>query len=399
MKRLYYRLILVITFLLVAGNIPAVAEGVDIHGFISQGYLKTDQNNYLAETDDGSFQFNEMGINFTTFATSKLKVGCQFFARDIGDVGNDEIYINWAFAEYTYKNWLRMRAGILKQAFSFYNPIRDFDSLRTSIFLPSATYNEWLRDGFDKMKGVELFGSLNLGSMGMLEYRFQAGVAPISLDSGTAKYLTNISSSNLKTLTAANSDANYCGQFIWNTPLEGFRAGVSYIYTSLSYEGTIDIDLANYGRPGIVLTDIPISIDVTSDVYMFSLEYIFNNLKISFENYWTIGESKSLTSLDPNPSKRDNDSKKPYYISVGYRFNDWFEAAYYYSDYEGDDDSAGDANELVDHCLSLRFDINYNWIAKLEAHVMEGEFGVSADDDGHRYSEWMLFAAKLSYAF
>ena len=123
---------------LIATTLPAVAGDVDIHGFISQGFLQTDKNNYLAKPENGSFQFNEMGINFTTYVADDLKMGCQFFARDLGPVGNDDVTINWAFAEYTYRNWLGLRAGLIKMVFGFHNDTRDFDSLRTSIFLPSS---------------------------------------------------------------------------------------------------------------------------------------------------------------------------------------------------------------------------------------------------------------------
>jgi hypothetical protein len=34
------------------------ADNVAIHGFVSQGYLKSDANNFLANSDKGSFQFN-----------------------------------------------------------------------------------------------------------------------------------------------------------------------------------------------------------------------------------------------------------------------------------------------------------------------------------------------------
>ena len=32
---------------------------IDIHGFISQGFLKSDRNNFYAKTEDGTFRFNE----------------------------------------------------------------------------------------------------------------------------------------------------------------------------------------------------------------------------------------------------------------------------------------------------------------------------------------------------
>jgi hypothetical protein len=36
---------------------------VAFHGFLSQGFLATSDYNYLGDTEDGSFQFTEVGVN------------------------------------------------------------------------------------------------------------------------------------------------------------------------------------------------------------------------------------------------------------------------------------------------------------------------------------------------
>ena len=98
------------------GNIQAEASSdVDIHGFISQGYLKSENNTlWFTDTEDGTFQFNEMGINFMTNVSDGLQLGMQFFARDLGELGNDEIVVDWAYADYFYRKWLGIRAGKIK---------------------------------------------------------------------------------------------------------------------------------------------------------------------------------------------------------------------------------------------------------------------------------------------
>ena len=371
------------------GISPATAENVNIHGFISQGYLKTNQNNYLAETDDGSFQFNEMGINFTTFVSADLKVGCQFFARDLGDVGNDEISVNWAFAEYTYRNWLGLRAGILKFSMGFYNDIRDFDSLRTPIFLPPSVYDEWLRDGLNNVKGIELFGSLRFGPLGILKYQFQTGIGSVPPNSGTEKFLTEVGPKHLESLSLLEPENSYDVRLIWKTPVDGLRFGASYDHSGAHYEGK---------APG---SDISIDVKKT-DLFIFSAEYIYRNLKIVAENYWNISDIHTEITFNGTllpPINSSVDVKDVYYVSMGYQFADWVEASYYYSRSLGTDESIKEFNELKDHCISLRFNINYYWIAKLETHIMDGKYGVWPDDDGHTYNEWLLFAAKVSYSF
>ena len=40
-------------------------ESTQIHGFVSQGFIKSTDNNYLGQSERGSFEFTEVGINFT----------------------------------------------------------------------------------------------------------------------------------------------------------------------------------------------------------------------------------------------------------------------------------------------------------------------------------------------
>jgi len=368
----------------------AMAEDVQIHGFISQGYLKTDKNNYLADTDDGTFQFNEMGINFTTYATQRLKIGCQFFARDLGSVGNDDMVVNWAFAEYNFRNWLGLRAGLIKIPFGFYNDTRDYDSLRTAIFLPSSVYYEYFRDGTNNLKGIEIFGSQSIGILGMLKYQLLTGETQIPLDSGTAELVSKILYPDMDII---NMDVGpvYTANLQWLTFVDGLRLGFTYSKTDYTYEGI------NNGT-------IDVKFKATSQQWSsISIEYVWNNLVIAAENYMSkrdadieYSTSNGLIAKSDADIDQKNDS---YYIRLSYRFTDWLESGYYYSKYIQDPDLSGDKNKNREQCLSFRFDINPYWLFKLETHLMDGKFGVKPDNDGHTYDEWMLYAAKMTFMF
>lgn len=57
------------------------ANKVDIHGFVSQGFIYSTGNNFMADsTEDGSFEFNELGINFATNVEEDIRVGMQLFS-------------------------------------------------------------------------------------------------------------------------------------------------------------------------------------------------------------------------------------------------------------------------------------------------------------------------------
>jgi len=128
-------------FILYAANIQAMEVdllgGIDIHGLISQGFLKSDDNNFLAnDSEDGTFQYNDMGINFSKKLTEQIRLGLQLFARDLGDIGNDDVELDWAFADYRWKDWLGLQVGKIKFPHGLYGETRDIDALRTNILLP-----------------------------------------------------------------------------------------------------------------------------------------------------------------------------------------------------------------------------------------------------------------------
>src|SRR5512136_2771125 len=85
---------------------------LQIHGFASQGYLRSNHYDYLdAETEKGTVEFNEFGLNVTSNLTDRLHLGIQLLARDLGISGNDAVTIDWAFGDYRYRNWFGLRVG------------------------------------------------------------------------------------------------------------------------------------------------------------------------------------------------------------------------------------------------------------------------------------------------
>ncbi len=80
-------IIFMISLFISFGDMNAAEHEVDIHGFISQGYIKSSEYNYIvSDSEDGSFQFNEFGINFTSNLTDDIHMGMQLIARDLGDL-------------------------------------------------------------------------------------------------------------------------------------------------------------------------------------------------------------------------------------------------------------------------------------------------------------------------
>ena len=379
-------------YLFSAQHLQAMNENMEIGGFISQGFLQTDKNNYLADTSDGSFQFNEMGLYFSSTLSANLRVGLQFFARDLGDIGNDEIGINWAFAEYQWFEWLGLRAGLIKFPVGFFNESRDMDMLRTFVFLPSGVYNEYFRDGVDNEKGVQLFGNINLNKAGILEYQFQYGGVDIPSDSGTSKFYREVTG-QLDSVTQITVDSVFGTHLVWNLPVDGLRVKGFYATTNYEMEGT------NFLGPIVVDTS-------KAEWITFSVAYVFGNFSTAAE-YYTNTNKMAVFNGDRSVQilPRDTTTSVGYYASVSYRCNDWLELGTYYSSYENDDDLKTNddeeraKNELKEIVIAARFDINSNWVAKLECHKMDGLFGVEQDGNKALDEDWFLYTAKLTYFF
>jgi hypothetical protein len=166
-----------------------------------------------------------------------------------------------------------------------------------------------------------------------------------------------------------------------------------------------------------------------------SMEYAIGDLVISGEysrnkyDFWAGGDVFEAMKSSSNPILKtiaDRTSHKEletegYYGSVSYRFTDWLEVGTYYSVYYADrDDKDGDLNEtednritagyqdhdawLKDLCLSFRFDINQNWVFKLEGHKMDGAAILMKEinyvgDKLQTEDDWYLGAAKLTFSF
>ncbi len=202
---------------------------VDIHGFVSQGYMLTSENNYLTYSRRGSAEFTEVGLNFTKTLGDDFRVGMQLFTRDLGPVGNYKPQFDWFYLDYHFRDWLGLRAGRTKLPFGLYNEDSDIDQARVPILLPQSVYPIASRDFLLAQTGLELYGRVPIGVAGTLDYRLYGGT--IFLDS-TALALAGA--------TIREIDVPYLagGRLMWETPLDGLRAGGSLQALR------IDLDLA-----------------------------------------------------------------------------------------------------------------------------------------------------------
>ncbi|MBU0996044.1 MAG: hypothetical protein KJ737_26410 [Proteobacteria bacterium] len=433
--------VFIITIILISCSVSmAVDNDIHIHGFISQGFLQTDHNQFIQNSENGTFQFNEMGLNFNTQITDDLHLGIQFFASDFGDIGNDKITVNFARASYYYRQWLSFHAGINKVAFGLHGDTRDLDMIRPTIFLPSGVYPESFRDCLNSAKGLEFRGNWRptmpefQDILGEFNYTIQCGIMDINKESGVGRVLAKAFHTDSE---YSESDTAINMIFNWEPPVPGLRLIGQYAKFGYNLGGkTInDIfwqsrkedalsDMAPTINPeSISVTNIPVDYDGYIEEILFGFEYSWQDLVFSFEHVKHIHDFDITVDVLFLPDTTlpitvpfENNSVGFYYM-FSYRHTDWLKFGAYYSVfYPNEEDKKGNGLGTnagrpdyfawqKDSCLSFRFDFNRNCSLKLEGHYLDGcaqlddTVKIEPDEYFETNRYWYLFAAKISYNF
>lgn len=373
---------------------------IAVHGFVSQGYLHSSHNNYQAVySENGSLQFNELGINFSTEPLPDLRIGIQLLSRDQGVLGNNEIDIDWGYADYRWKDSLGFRVGKIKLPLGLYNEVRDLDMLRTSVLLPQGVYDESFRDVITAAYGVGAYGHKDLRGAGGLDYDFVVGTLDIDDDGGVAR---GAESGGFLDIRAFNVNELYSGGLRWNSPGDMLALKTSFAWSSLDADAVTTMPLS-FGPGPPIPAGTPVTIELKDTrIVIYSAEYARGDLVVSSE-LMNIRRTDS-TSLLPGESTVRTEG---YHVNASYRFNALFELGGYYSVYypNADDKSGATFGDdyfrawLKDFAISTRFDLSDSFILKLETHVMDGAAQVSRLENSEFERDWYLFALKVTFTF
>jgi hypothetical protein len=364
-----------------------------VHGFVSQGFIKTTDNNYLAESERGSFEFTEAGINVTKRLTDDLKLGVQLFTRDLGPVGNYDARFDWFYLDYRFYDWLGIRAGRTKLPFGLYNETSDIDAARVPVLLPQSLYPTTNRDYLLAQTGGELYGNIPLGPAGQLEYRLYGGT--IFFDAGDSG--DQIGEVSVPYLAG--------GRLMWLTPVEGLQLGGS------AQALRLDID---YVPPPEVLEPLEMAGELPADfsgtvhasipavLAVGSIEYAAYDFLVAAEySRWFL----SLESDVPAALPEAHVTSERGYVMTSYRLASWFTPGVYYSVLFRDvNDRHGRDAYQHDVALTLRYDINPYWLVKVEGHYMRGTAILDpvlndATPRDELTQDWGVFLAKTSAFF
>jgi hypothetical protein len=358
---------------------PDNPSAVDVHAFVSQGFIKSTSHDYLVDSSSGSFEFSEAGINFTSQLTDRLSVGLQLFAYDLGSLGTFDVRADWFYLDYRLKDWFGIRAGRVKLVFGLYNDISDIDAARTPVLLPESIYPQSNRYFLLGVTGGEVYGFVNLNRAGALDYHIIGGAIPVELPSQIGE-----------PEQASNLDVPYlaAGRLMWETPLDGLRLGVTLAVLKVN-ENVV------FAPMPPMSTMPPLGIKDLEYAGVGSIEYVGHDFLVAAE----IGSSRSVvTDNQPAVYPQGTTVSLGGYGMVDYRVARWLQPGVYYSvDYPNRNVTSGSQNFQDDLSGTLRFDINNFWIVKLEAHYMHGTAALGPTPMGD--PNWGLFLLKTTAYF
>ena len=404
-----YRPLLTATVLLLLMTNPTtaatLANSLQLHGFASQGYIDSHNNNFLAHSRSGSIKMTDIGVNLNWQPLQSLRLGAQGYYRNLGDYNENSVVLDWGVIDYQLWDFLGIRAGKGKMPLGLYNEVRDSPYLLPMVFLPQSIYDESRRDSNLAYIGGGIYGNISCGSFGDLDYHLFSGETDFPDESQLEKNneISVISAINRnKALPASKqnplipasydslereSDDLYGGALVYNTPF-GLRVSGTLLHSKASiYLNGTSTAIGNT----LIHKRFVLSMEYSSERWLFVSEYSETDRTTSMF---------STTSLD-GPSQS-------WYVMTCYSpFESWTFSVLYDEFYRMKHDKHSDDRPQSapytgwrkDMGASVRYDISEWCNLKLEYHYIDGaamQLSV-INDDPKRY--WTYFAARLSVVF
>lgn len=399
--------------LLACAATASAADDIQIHGYISQGYLYSRGNNYLDETKEGSPGFTEVGFNVTASPADRVTLGLAMSAQDLGRYGNLQPGIDWAYGRYELPkkiSWLdaSVSVGRLKMGYGLYGDQVDLDMTRSAVFLPQVVYSPVYRDLFLAADGVQGQVSISAGSLGSFDISAltghnnvtdkQVGLAELFVEPFQAGgSVTQVDKAEVKRAHMFN--------VVWNTPVDGLRFKSSLLHAE-------DVNTAGHGfaRIGLGATgDFTWACNIKS--YWASVtgaEFQHGDWTFAAEYFKQIAPvDVVMTSSVPSPAL--NFRSRTYYtvdagyLTTAYRFNRSWEgvvtlSAANTSDENSATDDSGDWHRGIS--TAVRWDVTDHFLLKAEHQYNYGRnLPSSTDNPDGQEKVWHLFAVKATYDF
>ncbi len=381
---------------------------VQIHGFLSQGYIYSSGNEYLQGSDSGgSFDFSEAAINFLYRPADRLFLSGQFISRNFGDAhGNEkDIDIDYLFASANLfassTDEFTAHLGKIKTTYGIFNNSRNIPFTHVGIISDQTLYSEY--DRYMTLYGTGI----------SLDYKHRASFGDFRVIYQNAK-LSDDKKDALSTYPGIDPDSV--------TEFDGVDYSVLHFLlspsdTNLEFgysHGRIDADkmyIANqiHPNPMVGLFDTHWSLAAINNIY--SARYTTEKFTLTAEymNRVVRNKYKHLPHNTVFPSAEDHLVLKSdnAYIHGAYRFTYDVEGflSYHFATVEanGVKNYGAPYNQYRRQwVVGADWDIFENTLLKAEFHMIDGTYdmikepGVNLDGVDRK---WNMFVMQISYKF
>jgi hypothetical protein len=332
-------------------------RNLQVHSFASQGFMYSNQNNYMSmPTDKGSFAMTDGGANISTNITDKFRVGAQMYLRNVGEFGNWHPELDWAFGDYKFKSWFGVRAGKVKTTLGLLNDTQDMDSLHTFALLPQSMYPVDWRSTTIAHLGGDVYGSVAVKHLGTFSYTGYIGMQPQDRNSGV-----DYAAKAITTYYDSLGGREVGGDLRLTTPI-GLVIGASYMDSDISGTGTV----VTAGKTN------PYKQNTTlNGLAQYYAQYSIKGFRLDAEYRKNLRDVNLYRTAVPTKSIGDSRS---WYVAGTYRISKRLEFGAYRSQYFVDTrkDTSPAAQHEFDTTVSARVDFANHWYVKCESHFIDG---------------------------
>ncbi len=377
-------------------NSSAYAENIkqntQVHGFISQAYIKTSNNNFWGETSaSDNFSFRELGINVSSQPSADLHLAGQILARHAGNLDNGDFHLDYILADYSLAssqtNSLGVRLGRILNPLGLYNETRDIAFTRPGILLPQSIYFDRTRDLAFSSDGIQVHNEFRHDAD---EFFFQFSAARPIVD-GAELELALLGNDMPGKFNPENS---YLGRVLWDINGGMSRLALSTAWVKMSYRpGGLD----PLGHGEIIFSPTIFSYQYNQEKWSLTSEYAVR--RFEYNNFIAISD-RHFTG----------DS---WYLQSTYRFlPGWEVFARYDNLFSDKHDRSGNAYELTtgqpgfsryakDMTVGLKKTFNNTVMLRAEYHNVDGTAWLPIlENTSHLPAHtWDLFSLLISMRF
>jgi len=373
-----------------------IFDDLEVHGFATQGYVKTSDNSFFGDSEQGSFEFYELGVNATMEPSPSVRLSGQLLARRAGEMYSGTPIVDFAVADLTLHNTessaVGMLLGRIKNPLGIFNETRDVAFTRPGIFLPQVVYYDKVRNLIMSSDGAGLRVNM-FGPAANLTFYAAAGKPVIdeNVEHGFlgAGFSGDLVPDGVSSLARVSLEA----------PNERVLAAISIAESSMEFNSGPRDPMGN-GKIGFTYGIA--SVQFSQESWTFTAEYmreptkwtgfspsIFDGMKAAAEGYyaqlaWVVSEDLELmvrygeSFADRDDKSGERFSKKTYGLVPAHtRYSKIFTSG-------------------------IRWDVTQNLMMRVEYQSHHGTFILSSRENPNPSDlepNWDMFSLSASYRF